>query len=461
MLSAVRWRLSLLYALAALAMLALVGGGAYALLDYYFRATTDLALRSRLALDLRQLGVPVPSELQSAEQTWYANAGRATPVPTPARREGDESGEHDEHEDDDHPAGSEEEHEFDSELASIFSLVVTQQGTLLMDLGPTASGLAPNQAAVQAALEKGIDWRTVRLGDGTRVRLLTYRIESGLAPAALQLGRTLGTQDSVRRRLVAGLLGLGALAALFVGAASWWLAGRSLAPARRAWARQQAFVANASHELRTPLTLVRASAEVARRGLPADDPRAGPLGDILDECDHMSRVVDDLLLLSRLDAHTLPLRRLPVAVGELLASLQRQVGRLAEARHVALEVAAADTYLAGDPDRVRQVLLVLLDNALQHTPAGGRIRVDASARAPWVEIKIHDTGAGIAPEHLPHVFERFYRGNGPSGGQGAGLGLAIARGLVTAQGGQIELASRLGAGTTATVRWPAQAPATR
>jgi signal transduction histidine kinase len=457
MLAGLRWRMSVLYALASLAMLALVGGGAYGLLDYYFRRTTDLALQSRLAVDLRQLGLAVPAALQSAEQAWYGNAGRPLAQPTSTPSDDDD----DDHQDDEkaHDSDdSDEHHEFDSELASIYSVGLTDQGGLLLDLGESPSaGLSPDLAAVRAALAAGIDWRTNRLADGTRVRLLTYRVDEAQAPAILQLGRTLGTQDSVRRRLVAGLLGLGSLATVFVGAASWWVAGHSLAPARRAWERQQAFVANASHELRTPLTLVRASAEVARRGLPASDPRYAQLSDILAESDHMSRLVDDLLLLSRLDARALPLRRQPVPVAELLTGLQRQIGRLAETNQVTLAVGPAAGSLLGDPDRVRQVLLILLDNALQHTPAGGHIQVEAAVQGRWLEIKIIDTGTGIAPEHLPNVFERFYRGQGKRGGQGAGLGLAIAQGLVTAQGGQIELISRLGHGTVARVRWPAQA----
>jgi signal transduction histidine kinase len=454
MLTGLRWRLSWLYALASLSVLALAGSGAYGLLDYYFRSTTDLALQSRLAADLRQLGQPVPDQLQTAEQAWYSNEGRApAALPTSAPQYTDD----DEAEgDEQHNEAEELSHEFDSELASIFSVALTDQGALLMDLGPTATGIAPDLSAIRAALTGGTDWRTLRLADGTRVRLLTYRLEGEPAPAVLQLGRTLGAQDSVRRSLVAGLLGLGVLATLLVGGASWWLAGRSLVPARRAWERQQAFVANASHELRTPLTLVRASAEVARRGLPDNDRRYTQLGDILAECDHMSRLVDDLLLLSRLDAKSLTLRREPVSVAELLAGLQRQVGRVAEAQQVVLEVGPAAGTLVGDPDRVRQVLLALLDNALQHTPAGGSLRVQAAAQGRWIEVKVSDTGSGIAPEHLPSVFERFYRGNSLPGGRGAGLGLAIARGLVTAQGGEIELASQLGQGTTVSVRWPAQ-----
>lgn len=447
MLTGLRWRLSLLYAFATLALLAAVGGGMYALLDYYFRASTDLALQSRLALDLRRLGLPVPADLAAVAQDWYAPASAtATPRDDDESHEGDEDEEH---------AEQQDEAEFDSELAAVFSFALTAAGAPLSDQASPVPGLAPDVAAVRAALRTGRDWRTVRLADGTRIRLFTYLVGAGQTPAVLQLGRTLGAQDEVRGRFGVGLLGLGALSTLLMGAASWWLAGRSLAPARRAWERQQAFVANASHELRTPLTLVRASAEVAQRGLPPTDRRYTQLADILQEADHMSRLVDDLLLLSRLDARSLPLERRPIAVAELLADLHRQVGRLAEAKGVVLEAGPAAGALWGDPARVRQVLLILLDNALAHTPPGGRVQLAAAGDGRWLEVRVTDTGPGIAPAHLPHVFERFYRADAARSSGGAGLGLAIAQSLVAAQGGQIAVASPPGAGATFTVRWPA------
>jgi signal transduction histidine kinase len=316
-------------------------------------------------------------------------------------------------------------------------------------------GLAPDTQAVAAALAKGLDWRTNRLPSGTRVRLLTFRVNGGSGPAVLQLGRTLSDQDRVLNSFLAGLLALGAAAALCVGAASWWLAGRSLAPAHAAWEKQQAFVANASHELRTPLTLVRATAEVAQRGLPAGDTRHGLLGDILSECDHMSRLVEDLLLLSRLDSHALKLQRHPLAAGELLAEVQRQVGRLAREHQVRLDLGPATGVLLGDPARLRQVMLILLDNALRHTPAGGKVTLEAAPVGRSVEITVADTGTGIAPEHLPHLFDRFYRADPARGGEGSGLGLAIAWSLITAQGGQISIQSEFDQGTMVTLRLPA------
>ena len=443
MLTGLRWRLTLLYALATLLVLVLAGGGLVGLLNYYFQSSTDTALQSRLVVDLRRLGLAVPADVAAA-------AGYVPLAPT-ARRD-DEGEENEQQESVEHTEGDEG---FDSELAAVFSLALTENGAIAVDQSTATPGLAPDLAAVRAAVANERDWRTVRLSDGTRVRLLTYYVGAGHNPAVLQLGRTLGAQDMVQAQFLAGLLGLGAVSTVLVGAASWWVAGRSLAPARRAWQRQQAFIANASHELRTPLTLVRASAEVARRGLPTGERRYTQLGDILQEADHMSRLVDDLLLLSRLDAHTLPLERHPVDLAGLAADLGRQMGLVAEAKGVALVTGAAAGTLLGDPARVRQVLLILLDNALTHTPAGGQVKLETARDGRWVVVRVADTGAGIAAEHLPHLFERFYRADPARSGGGAGLGLSIAHSLVTAQGGQIAITSTVGSGTTVTVRWPA------
>src|SRR5262249_41127920 len=135
---------------------------------------------------------------------------------------------------------------------------------------------------------------------------------------------------------------LGGVSAVLLGFGSWVLAGRALRPAQEAWGRQQAFIANASHELRTPLTLLRASAEVVQRGLPAAETDSRELlGDVLQETDHMSRLVEDLLLLSRIDAGRLQVERQAIPLAELLPEVGRQVGRLAEEKGVHVEVDGA------------------------------------------------------------------------------------------------------------------------
>lgn len=447
-----RLRLTALYLLAALALVALVGTGAYGLLRYYFQATTDLALRHKMASEFRLLGAPLPAGLAAADREWYASHALAvSSPPTPTLPASESEGGDGEGQSNNTPASTESEDAFDVELAAIFIMPLDANGNLLPASNLAGLGLAPDLDAAAAALANGSDLRTVRLSNNARMRLLTYRFPTGNGPALLQAGRVLSDQDHILDQLLIGLLALAGIGVVLLGAGSWWLAGRSLLPAQRAWEKQQEFVANASHELRTPLTLMRACAEVALRGLPAADAsRRELLGDVLQECDHMNRLVEDLLLLSRLDAGHLKLKRVAIPLPDLIADVQRQMGRLADERGVTLNIGAASGVVLGDPTRLRQVLLILLDNALRHTPAGGAVQLQAQPQGKQTQIIVADTGSGIAPEHQPHVFERFYQASdGPrsSEGGGAGLGLSIAKALVEAQHGQIRLGSQAGQGT--------------
>ena len=454
MFSGLRLRLTLLYLLAALALLTLVGAGAYQLVNTYFQTTTDLALQHRMADEFRRYSLVVPPDLAAADRDWYASRARPVPATLTPPTAQDEGAGHD----NEGPAsalppggaGSGDEESLDGELAAIVRLPLDATGRLLANPASARPPLAPDAQAAAAAQAQGSDWRTVHRADGPRLRLLTYRLPANSGPAALQLGRALDDQDRVLNQLLLGLLGLGAASAVVLSIGSWALAGRALRPAQEAWERQQAFVANASHELRTPLTLLRASAEVARRGLPPmDTDQRALLDDVVHEADHMSRLVEDLLLLSRLDAGRVVVVRQAIALPALFADVQRQVGRLAAERGVQVAVAETGETAWGDPTRLRQVLLILLDNAVRHTPAGGRISLAAQPQGRTVQISVADTGSGIAPDHLPHVFERFYQARGAPSSEpgGAGLGLAIARGLIEAQQGRIAIESRPGAGT--------------
>lgn len=459
-----RLRLTLLYLGVALALLGFGSGGTYQLVDGYLQSIVDLGLQHKMAQELAGRGATVPSELADATRTWQAERpplaapSRPTPTEGAARPPSDDEGE------EEHASASgtpgkhdNDDDRYDADLAAIFVLPLDAQGQAVGSPATTLPQFAPNAPAASTALTVGHDWRTVTLGPDVRVRLLTYRVEGGTGPAVLQLGRVLVDQDRVLHQLLLILLGLGGVSTVLLGAGSWVLAGRALRPAQESWDRQQLFVANASHELRTPLTLLRASAEVARRSLAPDDAdRRELLDDVLTETDHMSRLVEDLLLLSRIDAGGLVLERAPVPLAPLLDEVQRQMARLAGERGVHVEVPEAQGTALGDRTRLRQVLLILMDNALRHTPAGGSIRLTATRRDHHVQIGVADTGSGIAPEHLPRIFERFYQAapahRGTGGG--AGLGLAIARGLVEAQHGQIALESRPGAGTQVRITLP-------
>ncbi len=205
-------------------------------------------------------------------------------------------------------------------------------------------------------------------------------------------------------------------------------------------------LAEVTHDLRTPLTIIQGNLEGLLDGVyPRDDAR---LGAILDETRLLSKLVDDLRTLALAEGGALPLRREPVdlvaLVGEAVASFQPQ----AEGSGVALAVEAAPDLpeLELDPVRIREVLTNLIANALRYTPAGGTVCVRCQPEGgDRVMVSVSDTGAGIPPADLPHIFDRFYKS---SDSRGTGLGLAIAKNLVQAHGGEIAASSEVGQGTT-------------
>jgi signal transduction histidine kinase len=203
-------------------------------------------------------------------------------------------------------------------------------------------------------------------------------------------------------------------------------------------ARRRQLLADVTHELRTPLSVIQANLEALIDGLyPIDDAHLRP---VLDETKVMARLLDDLQTLSTAEAGVLTLHREPTDPRRLIdAAVQAFTAQAGEAG-VRLETGGTNTLPELDVDRLRigEVLSNLLSNALRHTPAGGAVTVDAHDTGDGVEFRITDTGSGIAPEHLPHVFDRFARA---PDSPGAGLGLTIAKTLVEAHGGTIRAES--------------------
>ena len=460
MLKGLHLRLTFLYLAIAAAFAVLMMVGTRQLVARYFQNTTDLALRYRMAQQFVLLDLPLPSELEEAALTWSAR--RVAPSPSPSSDLSEPiqtaAGQEDEQQ-----QGKEieslyhelEEELYDGELASIYTLPLDRSGNVLAASISSASHVSPDLESVKDAIRHGNDIRTIQLGDGTLVRLLTYAIPGGAPnPAFLQLGRLLSDQQRALNQLGIVMAGMSGVMLLMVGAGSWWLAGRSISPAEAAWEKQQAFIANAGHELRTPLTLIRANTEVALRHTSHGDARRTTLEDILQETGHMADLVTDLLTLSRLDTAALKLELQRIALGEMLTDLARQTTALAEEREVTITVASNYSAAIGDPTRLRQILLILFDNALGYTPSGGQITFSDEQLGDRVRINVHDSGVGIRPEDLAHVFERFYQVE-RNGRSGSGLGLAIARSLTEAMDGQLELTSSTERGTTAVITLPA------
>lgn len=243
-----------------------------------------------------------------------------------------------------------------------------------------------------------------------------------------------------------------------------------LAALEQAFDNQRRFVADASHELRAPLATIQGNLELLERASELPEPeRQAIWQDIRDEVRRLGRLVSDLLSLARAESGQ-PLQRRPVELDRLVTDVLRAM-RVEMAKHRLSVEHLEPVRVLGDPDRLRELLVILLDNAIRYTPEGGRIRVwlarkpsgGASHPSPGpdgageVELAVEDTGIGISQEDLPHIFERFYRADKARSRQtgGTGLGLAIAKWIAEAHGGHISAESQLGQGSRFTVRLPA------
>lgn len=217
------------------------------------------------------------------------------------------------------------------------------------------------------------------------------------------------------------------------------------------------FTSDASHELRTPLTIVRGAIEVALARDRSGQEYRGTLGDLLEEAERMSKLVDDLLLLARADAGVVELRREPVRLDEVAAEAVEAMKPLAESQGVELSLPGSEPLeLAADERWIRQMLYDLLDNAIKYTAPMGRVSISLARREGQALVSISDTGKGIPEDELHRLFERFYRVDKSRSSEsgGSGLGLPIAMWIARSHGGDIQVESAIGRGSTFRVVLP-------
>lgn len=236
---------------------------------------------------------------------------------------------------------------------------------------------------------------------------------------------------------------------------------RMLDRLQAAFERERRFTADVAHELRTPLTALKGRLDVVLGQPRTAAEYEDALRDLEGEVNRLIRLSADLLLLARLDQRRLPWQPQMLDLSELLLTVAEQVRPLADVQGLTfVEEVPPGLFIVGDPDHLIRLFLNLLDNAVKYSPSGGRVTLRARREGAGVWVAVSDTGPGIPPEHLPHVFERFYRVEEARSREsgGAGLGLAIAWEIARWHGGTIEVASEMGRGTTFTVRLPARPP---
>jgi heavy metal sensor kinase len=348
----------------------------------------------------------------------------------------------------------------------------------------------------------GTPWQGTVLSTGEQeVRLYSRTLtNSGKPVAVIQVGESLATLHTLLHQLVAALLVVGSLVLAGCALGSYWLAGRSFAPMKRlvetarkiqagdlhqrvpvppvrdemqylaltlnemldsldqSFSRQRRFVSDASHELRTPVAVIRNKAEIALLRPRNQEAYCMALQSIHAEAERLSHLINDLLALARGDEGQARFECEPVRLDALVEAVAANAQGLAEERGIHLLIHPLHpVQLLGDEARLIQVLMNLLDNAIRYTNPGGQVQVHLSATSAAASLVVQDSGIGIAPEHLPHIFERFYRAD-PSrtrtGGSGTGLGLCIVEWIVRKHGGSVEVRSQVGHGSRFTVHLP-------
>jgi signal transduction histidine kinase len=338
-------------------------------------------------------------------------------------------------------------------------------GTIAVLVGADGTILPPGIPAaftdaegIAQARQGGVAIRSTTI-EGAPVRTLSRQIVLGGQPFVVQVFGDRSTEQRTLDTLLA-ILVVGGLAVLVASLLLGRLyADRALVPVRDAMRRQREFAAEASHELRTPLTVMRTSLELLRRHPEQPVAEVGAALDDLElETDHMTTLVEDLLLLARTDSGVVELELAPTDLAEVVIDVVPGMAALAAEHGTQLEVDAEPAPMRGDVARLRQLVTILVDNAIRHgRTAQGHVTIRVRAVEDAATLVVEDDGPGLTPDELPHVFDRFWRSpDAPDGG--TGLGLSIARWIAERHGGSIVAASRTPQGAAFTVRLPSDGP---
>jgi two-component system, OmpR family, sensor kinase len=404
--------------------------------------------------------------------------------------------------------GDDEEHLL--QLSPQLIQIIDDQGRV------TDEPVSPRRGQLEVDLERmnllevGKNYfESVKLSDGSYMRIATRRVKDHIEGTYfIRLGQSLETLDAARRRLLI-ILGIAIPIALLLGSyGGLLLANQALRPVDRitraaeqistgdltervpmsakmdeigrliitfnqmisrlqaAFERQKQFTSDASHEMRTPLAVMRGDIEIALRRDRSADEYKRVLTSNLEEIVRLSRLVEDLLMLARADHGQLELRNEPVDLNKLCQQMVEYITPLAQQKgqdifYYQLNGKAPEgpkeIKISGDLQRIKQLLLNLLDNAIKYTDFGGKVSLELMTEGKCAVITISDTGRGIPPEDLPHICERFFRKSKSTSDRSAtgfGLGLSIVKWIVDSHSGKITAQSEVGRGTTFTVKFP-------
>lgn len=335
--------------------------------------------------------------------------------------------------------------------SDIFYLSFDPAGAVLSN--PRGVNLAGADLVHLGSESESVPFHDVR-GSDADYRMLVTPLEDG---GFLAVGRSTRFAEH-QLETIRTVFAIGGVTGLGVAVVSgFWLAGRTLRPIRRALESQRQFVSDASHELRTPLTVAKANNSALLEDPEATiESRLEQAEAVALELDHLALLVGDLTTLARADEGRTNLLLEPLDFADLVSEVVRDMGALAEIQQVHLACEVQPSTVRGDRARLRQLVVILVDNSLKYAGEGGNVDVRLVNEGSRVELTVSDDGAGISPEDQKRIFERFYRADAErtrSKG-GTGLGLAIGKWITEAHGGRISVESQPGVRTTFRVRLP-------
>jgi signal transduction histidine kinase len=309
-----------------------------------------------------------------------------------------------------------------------------------------------------------MDWETITDDRGERYHIHTLPLKTidnrdwGYLQVAQSFDRLDDYMSSLHLMLMFGI----PLAMLLIGGASWWLSGLAIGPIYQSYQQIQQFTADAAHELRTPLAVTRIAVESALDVAIIEPGAINNLEIAQRQVRYLTRLAEDLLWLSRLEAKQLSVQFQPCCLNDLVSDLEEELAPLAIASSIdlRLEISVKQSiYVMGDSDRLYRAIANLIHNAIQYTPTNGVVNIRLESSDRQAIITIQDNGIGISAEDLPHIFDRFYRVQADRSRNtgGTGLGLAIVRAIVQAHHGSIQVDSQLDVGSRFTVSLPIKA----
>ncbi|MDR7868240.1 MAG: HAMP domain-containing sensor histidine kinase [Sporomusaceae bacterium] len=344
-----------------------------------------------------------------------------------------------------------------SPLSDFFFVKISPAGTIVFRSSGQPLAVSQLEELTKEAMQSGKPRGRINFA-GNNYNYLKAQLEGQSAGQAgtLVLFHDFSRETGMMGIVLTALTGVGFICVLLSFGASFWMANRAMIPIQKAWQQQKDFLADASHELRTPLTVIRTNLDVVR-GSPEESVSSQSkwLDNIQEETVSMAKLVDSLLFLARVDSQQPLLLKRFFFFDEALMEAVSPFEAVAAAKGVFLKV-SSDTPVGydGDEARIKQLVGILLDNAIRHTPSGGVVSVSLLKINAKITLSVADTGEGIDAAVLEKIFDRFFQADNSRSGGSSGLGLAIAKVVAESHGGKISVSSAAGEGATFVAEFP-------